>query len=355
MDKKSGIQHIGQRPTTNLKLSVVFSFFNEEDNIPELISRIRAVMSKAIKEKLLSKYEMVFVNDDSTDGSLEMLTKEAKEVGDVKVINTSRVFGVTPCVLAGFEYSSGDLVVYLDADLQDPPEVILDMLRAWHEDTEVDVIHTVRTSRAGETKVKLGITKLGYYILKKATSISLIPNAGDFKLLTRRMVDTVVQLREKKPFMRGIIHWVGYKNKVIYYERSARFAGDTKFPVLGFKVIRNFFESALISFSDVPLHFVSMTGLVMSVMSFLLLIHVLIQKILGHNLPGWSAIMVAILFLGGVQLIALGLIGLYISAIYVESKGRPNYIIASTVGYEDEEDETPISVDAADKKSNPDP
>lgn len=324
-------------------LSVVFSFKNEEATIPELIRRVRAVLGGEIKKGAISGYEMVFVNDASTDRSLELLASEARLHKDVKVINMSRTFGGPPCIVAGLRYASGDAVVYMDADLQDPPEKIPEMIKAWL-DKDLDVVHTVRLSRAGETRLKLLITRLGYFILRKATDIDLIPNAGDFKLLSRRVVDHLVRLNEKRPFIRGLVHWVGFRQDVVYYHREARFAGETKFPVLSCKVIRNFLESALISFSDVPLYLVSFMGMLVSLGSFVYMVFVIAEKLRGHNLPGWSAIMATMLFLGGVQLIALGIIGLYISSMYLESKHRPNYIVESFVGFEDDGTKLPPGI-----------
>ena len=314
-------------------LSAVFSFKNEEENLPELIRRMRSALEGERGKGFISGYEMIFVNDASTDRSLDILTAEARDRHDIKVISMSRTFGVAPCVLAGLRYAVGDIVIYMDADLQDPPELIPELIKAWRE-KGADIVHTVRLSRAGEGRVKLLITRLGYYILKKTADINLIPNAGDFKLLSRRVVDQIVRLNEKKPFMRGLVHWVGFKQEAVYYHRQARFSGNSQFAVLGTKVIRNFLESALISFSDAPLYLVSLTGIVVSLGSFAFLLYIVIQKFLGHNLPGWSAIMVTVLFLGGVQIIALGVIGLYISAIYLETKDRPNYIVESTMGFE---------------------
>src|SRR5688572_22953518 len=170
-------------------LSIVFSFRNEEEVLPELLNRVRSVMDQEIAAGHLSEYELIFVNDASTDRSEVILRDAAKERDDIKIITMSRRFGVSPCVLAGMEYSVGDLVVYMDADLQDPPEVIPRMLQTWRERDEVDVVHTQRESRAGESKFKLWITELGYQILRRVSSIDMQIEVGDFKLLSRRAVD----------------------------------------------------------------------------------------------------------------------------------------------------------------------
>lgn len=319
--------------TSHSKLSVILSFRNEEDVLPELIRRLRKTLTDEKTKKIIDDYELVFVNDVSTDRSLEILLSEIQNNKDVKVINMSRNFGVSPCVLAGMQYAKGDMLVYMDADLQDPPEVIPEMLRAYKEQG-VDVVNTQRISREGESKIKLMITKLGYLILKKVSMIDIKPDIGDFKLLSRRAVDYLIQLKENRPFMRGLINWIGFKQTTIQYKREKRFAGDTKFPIFSRKVIGNFFNSALISFSDMPLRLISFMGFLASMCAFVYSIYIIINKFLGHNIPGWSAIMVAILFLGGLNLLAMGILGLYINSIFIETKKRPNFIVESTFGFD---------------------
>lgn len=314
-------------------VSVVLSFWNEADVIPELLQRLRSVFHEAINDQKIRDYELIFVNDDSTDNSLELLKLEITNNNDVRVLNMSRNFGVSPCVLAGMEYSSGDLIIYMDADLQDPPEVIPAMLEKWYEDKTTDVIHTRRLSRDGESKFKLAITKLGYFILNKVTSINLPVETGDFKMLSRRTVDQLLQLKEKRPFIRGMVCWVGYNQKSIFYNRDPRGAGETKFPVLSARVISNFFSSALISFSSFPLKISAYLGIFSSLIGVIVFLHIIIEKIQGHNIPGWTAIMAAILFFGSIQLITTGILGLYLLSVFEESKKRPNYIVESALGF----------------------
>lgn len=222
----------------------------------------------------------------------------------------------------------------MDADLQDPPEFIPEMIAQWRSHG-VDVVHTLRKSRAGETRIKLAITGLGYAILQRFSNVQIIPNTGDFKLMSRRAVNQIIAHDEAKPFMRALVTSVGFKQVAIPYDREARFSGETKFPIFSFGIIRNFFGSALISFSDAPLKFVSALGLMVSFISFALMVYVIIEKVLGHNIPGWTAVMVTVSFLGGVQLISTGMLGLYINSIFIESKRRPNYIVESLVGFDD--------------------
>ncbi|MGE0527788.1 MAG: glycosyltransferase family 2 protein, partial [Bdellovibrionales bacterium] len=310
---------------------VVLSFYNEEDVLNELISRLRAVFQDQLRFSP-QEYELIFVNDRSKDRSLEILHEEAQKFPDIRIINMSRNFGVSPCVMAGMEYASGEFVVYMDADLQDPPELIPEMVRLF-ESERADVVHTRRLSREGETRFKMGLTKLGYLILNRFSSIEIDRNVGDFKLLSRQAVKHLIQLREHRPFVRGMVKWVGFRQVFLNYNREARFAGDTKFPVLSWRVISNFLDSALISFSDAPLKFALVSGFFVSVSSFFYLAVIVVMKVLGWSLPGWSAIMATMLVLGGIQLFTIGVLGLYINAIFVESKRRPRFIIENTFGF----------------------
>lgn len=314
-------------------LSIVFSFRNEEVVLQELIKRTRAALNRKKNNGCLSSYELIFVNDASTDRSVEILLEQAKGYEDIRIINMSRRFGVSPCVMAGMEYSCGDAVVYMDADLQDPPEVISELLKVWLKEKNIDVIHTVRQSRKGEPRIKLFLTKIAYLTLNKIASIQLPIEAGDFKLLSRRAVNHLVQLREKRPYMRGLVCWIGFKHAFVPYNREARYAGKTKFPVFAKDVINNFLESALISFSSVPLKLASFLGFLAIIVDLVLLIHVLLEKIQGKAIPGWTALMIAIIFIGSIQLLCIGIIGLYINSIYEESKNRPNFIVESTYGF----------------------
>lgn len=314
-------------------LSIIFSFRNEEEIIPLLLSRCRAVCKKLVQENRLSSFEFVFVDDDSNDNSLSLLKREADTVGDVRIVRMSRRFGNSVCVLAGMRYSAGDLVVYMDTDLQDPPELIPEMIKAVETDPEVQVVHTKRLKRDGETWIKLMITRLGYLILHLLTNRQMPIECGDFKLLTRRAVNQVLEFKESKPFMRWIVCLVGFKQSFVSYRREARGAGETHFPVFSWRVISNFLESALVSTSVFPLHLISAAGLFSSVVCFGILAYILIEKTLGFNLPGWTAIMSAVLFVGSVQILSIGLLGLYIASIFDEVKRRPAYIVDLTYGF----------------------
>jgi len=314
------------------KISVVLSFYNEETVIPELLTRIRAVFGALIECRRIRDYELVFVNDDSTDGSLQCLQGELDR-GDIVVVNMSRNFGVSECVMAGLGYSTGDAVIYMDADLQDPPEVIPMLIEAWQTDEEAEVVYTTRTRRDGEHWLKMLVTKLGYRFINSISEINLQIDSGDFKLLSRRAVDNILQLKEDKPYMRGLVSWIGFKQVQVLYERLERFDGreNSKMNVFSRKVLYYWLDRALISFSDAPLKVMLLLGFILSITSLLYILVVLAQKALGLSVPGFAAIMSAVLFMGGIQMIMLGFVGLYVGAIFRESKRRPNYIVKSVL------------------------
>jgi dolichol-phosphate mannosyltransferase len=316
-----------QRP----KVSVVLSFFNEANVIAELLARLRRTLNA--EGDRIAGYELIFVNDASTDASEKMLRAEIERHGDVVLINMSRNFGVSECVYAGFANATGDVVIYLDADLQDPPEIISEMLKQWRADDEVEVVYTTRKSRAGEGTIKLVGTRLGYHLLKAISNIDLPIESGDYKLLSRRAVDELLKFEEKMPYMRGLVGWIGFKQVRVLYDREPRHDGrrNSKFPFFSRRVLFSFLDRALISFSDAPLKLALFLGFAVAAISSLYLLVVFFQKFMGWYEPGLPALMAAILFLGGVQLTVMGLIGLYINVIFLQTKGRPNYIIKEIV------------------------
>ena len=330
------LNHTNQNFSSSF-LSIVFSFYNEEDVLPELIQRTRAALTQLQSQGNIVGYELIFVNDASNDNSLRVLLDCTHGHDDIRIMNMSRRFGVSPCVMAGLAYTKGDLVVYMDADLQDPPEVIPGIIEKMRQ-TDADVVHTVRESRKGESAFKLFLTRLGYAILNKTSSVQLPVEAGDFKLLSRRVVDHILQLKEHRPFMRGLVCWVGFKQEFVPYHRAPRYAGQAKFFILGKDVINNFFSSALISFSSAPLRMAYIVGLWALFFDFILFCHVMFEKLSGRAVPGWTAIMMAILFLGAIQLLCMGILGLYMYSIYEQTRARPNYIVESMYGFTNTDD-----------------
>lgn len=311
-------------------LSVIFSFRNEEKNLNELIKRTSVTLQDL---EIKPDYELIFVNDQSTDGSLELLLQARSKDPRIKIINMSRRFGVSECVLAGLNYAKGDAAIYLDADLQDPPELIAELVRVWLN-TKADVVYTTRTSREGEGWLKLFITKIGYKILNKLSEINIPQDSGDFKLISRRVIEHLKKFDEKQPFLRGLVRYVGFRQEQVFYTRKARFSGKSQFPVLGSKVIYNFLDSALISFSIIPLKLALFIGALSLIGGFFFFIWIFIQKIIGWAIPGWSAIMATIVFFFGIVIFLIGVLGLYIGAIFREVKRRPNFIVSDTVGFD---------------------
>jgi glycosyltransferase involved in cell wall biosynthesis len=313
-----------------VEISLVLSFYNEINNLKELINRIRDVSNRSENFKV---NEIIFVNDCSNDGSEEFLTEQAKTYSDLILVNMSRKTGVSECVYAGMSVAKGDAVVYLDSDLQDPPELIQEMVDAWLSNTDCEVVYTVRKSRSGEGYFKLKFTKFGYRFLRKISKIDLPLDAGDFKLVSRKIVNILLTHQEHKPFMRGIITSLGFKQIPVYYDREPRGDGrnNTKFVLFSPRTVSGWLDSALISFSDAPLKLSLKIGLITSFLSSLYIFVVIIQKILGFYVPGWPALMAAILLLGSVQLIVLGIMGLYVNAIYTQTKNRPLYLIRNIV------------------------
>lgn len=322
-----------QRRRQQPSLSVVLSFRNEESVLPELLRQLRAVLRPLQAAGRLRSYELIFVNDLSSDGSEALLRHELTQESDVRLLNMSRNFGISPCVLAGMAHATGDAVVYMDTDLQDPPPVIAELLQVWQNDPRVDVVHTVRSRRLGETAFKRAITRLGYQILQSVSTIHLPIEAGDFKLLSRRVVTQLLNFPEKSPYLRGLVCWVGFEQRFVSYERAPRFAGDTHFPVLSVAVISNFFNSALLAFSGFPLRLALYAGLGVCLPALAVSGGMLVQGMQGVPLEGWSWVLLAVLWLGALQLLALGLLGLYVYAILQEARQRPLYIVREALGF----------------------
>lgn len=310
-------------------ISIVYSFYNEQSVLRELINRTRTVMREEMRNGSIRDYEILFVNDASTDLSRNILLEEAELGRDIILVDMSRNFGVSECVLAGFRLAKGDAVVYLDADLQDPPELIPEMIAMWKQDLDMEVVYTTRKTRAGEHPLKMALTRFGYRFINRLSEIELPVDSGDFKLLSRRAVEHVLQLKEQRPYLRGMVSWIGFKQGQILYDREGRGDGreNTKFPVLSRRVIYGYLDRALISFSDAPLKIMLFLGLGVSVLALAYVLVVLVQKILGLYEPGWPALMAAILLLGGIQLSLLGVMGLYLTSIFLQVKERPLGIV----------------------------
>ena len=307
-------------------LSVVLSFRNEEAVLPELMRRLHATL-----EPMGMDYEFIFVNDASTDRSLDILKEQSKKDFHIRILNMSRRFGVGPCMLAGLRHAAGSAVVTMDTDLQDPPEIIPQMVEAWLKGAEV--VHTVRTAREGESRFKIWLTRMAYGFLHLVSDIHLPREAGDFKLISRRLADELLRFNEKDPYLRGMISWLGFKQAFVPYRRQKRFAGITHFPLHSRGPLRTFL-SALTSFSAFPLKMLILFGLAAMVFSWGYLILPCLMKCAGLEFHEWSPVLAAVLFFGACQLLSAGVLGLYMSRIYAQVNNRPDYVIESRVGFE---------------------
>ncbi|MDQ6744709.1 MAG: glycosyltransferase family 2 protein [Actinomycetota bacterium] len=296
-------------------LSVVAPVYNEELLIDEFYARVCTALEGL-------DFELVLVDDGSGDGTAVALDRLAAADPRVHVVYLSRNFGHQTALTAGLDHAVGEAVVMLDADLQDPPELIPKMLDHWQ--TGCDVVYAVREQREGESVFKLATARWFYSLFDKLAQVELQHNSGDFRLLDRRALDALLAMRERNRFLRGMTVWVGYRQAAVPYSRDSRYAGETKY-TLG-KMLR-FSLDAISSFSHRPLQLASLLGFLISTLAFVAIPVVVILRVLGSYLPGFGALTIAVLLLGGIQLIAIGIIGEYVGRIYDEVKGRPLYLV----------------------------
>ena len=306
------------------KVSIVVPMYYEEEVAKECYERLTKV-AKSIEEYT---YEIIFINDGSKDKTLPILEEIASEDENVKVISFSRNFGHQCAVTAGIQYVTGDAIVIIDADLQDPPELIPDMLKLWEEGNEV--IYGKRKTRQGESKFKLLTAKMFYSTLNALSDVEIPKDTGDFRLVDRKVIDVINSMPEHNKFLRGLFSWVGFKQKAFEYERKERFAGKTKYPL---KKMLKLASDGIISFSTKPLKLLGGLGMMAIIISIGILIYSLLSYVFSWNqlAPGWTSLMVTITFLGGVQLISIWIMSEYVGRIYDESKQRPQYIIDKTI------------------------
>ena len=304
----------------NPKISIVVPVYNEE----ETLQKSYEIIKKTIDEIKNYECEIIFINDGSKDNTLEILENIAGENKNVKIISFSRNFGHQAAVTAGIKDVTGDCVVIIDADLQDPPELIPDMLKLWEDGNEV--IYGKRKTRKGESAFKLLSAKMFYKILNALSDVEIPKDTGDFRLVDRKVVDVINQMPEHNKFLRGLFSWVGFKQIPYEYERKERYAGKTKYPL---KKMWKLATDGIISFSTKPLKLVGGLGIITIILSIGILIYSLLSYIFKLNqlTPGWTSIMVAITLFSGVQLLSIWIISEYISRIYDETRNRPQYII----------------------------
>ncbi|MEQ8821592.1 MAG: glycosyltransferase [Sumerlaeia bacterium] len=308
------------------QISAVVPIYNEEQSLPQLHARLTKVFSK-----LGLSYELVFVNDGSADRTLEIIKELVARDPHLRAISLSRNFGHQTALTAGLDHARGEMVAMMDADLQDPPELLPRMIAKMNEG--FDVVYAVRTERAGESAFKRATAALFYRLLRFCTAINIPLDTGDFRLINRRALDSVLSIRERNRFLRGLFTWVGFRQTGVPYKRPARFAGETKYPLR--KMLR-FAVDGMTSFSTVPLQFAILAGFGAAALGFLYGIKVLVNWMDGSTVPGWSSTIMLILFFGGVQLICTGILGEYVGRIFEEVKARPLYFVRERIGFDGE-------------------
>lgn len=309
------------------KISVVIPMYNEEEVVKTSYLR----MKKVLEELKQYDYEMIFVNDGSKDKTLQLLEEIAQKNEKVKILSFARNFGHQAAVTAGIRYVTGDAIVIIDADLQDPPELLPEMIALWEEGNEV--IYGQRKSRKGESTFKLLTAKMFYNTLNALSDVEIPKDTGDFRLVDRKVIDVINSLPEHNKFLRGLFSWVGFQQKAYRYERQERQAGKTKYPL---KKMWKLATDGIISFSTKPLKMVGGLGFLTIILSIGILIYSLLSYIFNLNnlTPGWTSIMVAITLFSGVQLLSIWVISEYIARIYDETRNRPEYIIDKKINME---------------------
>ncbi len=315
-------------------LSVVAPVYDEEGGIELFVERTTRALADY-------NFELVLVNDGSKDATPELLDRIAEKDRRVRVIHLSRNFGHQAALTAGLEHAIGDAVAMIDADLQDPPELIPSMVEKW--ETGYDVVYAVRRQRAGETAFKLATASFFYRLFDKLAQVDLEPNSGDFRLFDRRALDALLSMTERSRFLRGMTVWVGFSQTAVGYERDARYAGETKYTL---RRMLRFSLDAIASFSHLPLQIATYLGLLFASLAFVAIPVVIGLRIAGSYLPGFGSLTIAILLLGGIQLMALGVIGEYVGRIYDEVKHRPLYIVAEERNRPEDLDQYPLGVTA---------
>ena len=307
-----------------MRVSLVFPIFNESACLPVLWDRISEVMAS-----LDYDFEVIFIDDGSTDGSFDRLNAIAAADMRVKLLRFSRNFGHQIAITAGIDMTDGDAVIVMDSDLQDPPELIREMLAKFEEG--MDVVYAVRRNRLGETWFKKMSATIFYKILNWMSSTPIPSDTGDFRLMSRRVVAALRTMREQDRFVRGMVSWVGFNQCPVYFDRDPRLAGQTHYP---FRKMVKFALNGIVSFSTVPLRWASWLGFMLSGAAGVYIILVVGLRVTGHPFPGYASLMIAVLLLGGIQLMTVGILGDYVGRLYMESKKRPLYIVSETVGFE---------------------
>ena len=308
---------------STVRYSVILPVFNEQDNLLKLHQRLTGAI-----DSITTDYEMIFIDDCSNDNSYEILKALNKQDLRVKIIKFTKNCGHQIAITCGLDFAEGNAAIIMDADLQDPPEVIPKFIEKHEQGYEI--VYAIREKREGETFFKKVTAFFFYRIMKVFTNIEMPLDAGDFRLIDRKVIDSLKSMQERNKFLRGLIVWTGYSQIGVPFRRDARNAGTTKYTTL--KMFKLAFDG-IFSFSNIPLRFATIFGLLVSVLSFLLAIYALYLKFSNIAVPGWTSLLLTILFIGGVQLMTIGIIGEYLGRIYDEVKMRPLYIIKKKIGF----------------------
>ena len=308
-------------------VSIIIPMFNESQGIPILLQRLKNVIKKINLE-----FEIICIDDGSSDTTLLTLLYERETLENLKIVNFSRNFGKEIALTAGLHYASGRAIIPIDADLQDPPELIIELVNKWREG--YDIVYAQRLSRQGESWFKRFTAQWFYKIIRKLSDISIPPDTGDFRLLDRSVVDVLNRMPERTRFMKGLFAWVGFKQAVVYFDRPARYAGSTKW---SYWKLWNFALDGITSFSLAPLKIWSYLGFLIALTSFFYAFFIIIRTLLlGIDVPGYASLTVIVLLLSGIQMISLGVLGEYLGRVYEEVKQRPLYLVRETYGFDDE-------------------
>ena len=303
-----------------MKISLIIPSYNEEESLPFLYKEI----CKVSEELSSYPFEMIFVNDGSSDGTLEILKRFAAQDKRVVYLSFSRNFGKEAAMYAGFCNADGDYVAVMDADMQDPPSLLPEMVRIIEEEG-YDSVATRRVQRIGEPKIRSFFARMFYKIINKISDVDIVDGARDFRLMKREMVDSIVKMGEYNRFSKGIYGWIGYRTYWLPYENVERVAGKTKWSFWG---LFKYSKEGNVNFSSVPLYMASMLGLIFCGIAFVAMIVIIIRKLLfGDPVAGWPSLVCIITFIGGIQLFCIGIIGAYLAKMYIETKGRPIYIV----------------------------
>lgn len=324
---RTAFEHVAIEPRERL-LSIVVPCYNEEDVIRETMKRLKAFCTEVHDLDI----EMIFVDDGSKDRTRDLLRAFAADDPRIKLVAFARNFGHQIAVTAGIDAARGDAVVLIDADLQDPPEVVHEMIAKWREG--YDVVYGTRAERAGESPFKLATARGFYRVLNRLSTVSIPLDTGDFRLMSRNVVEALRAMPERDRFVRGMVSWVGFKQTALPYKRAERFAGESKYPLR--KMVR-FATDGILSFSTTPLQMSAAIGMFCALLAVFGIVYALIVRLFTDKwVEGWTALMIAVLFVGGVQMLGVGILGEYVGRIYNEIKNRPLYVVQEYLGFDRE-------------------